>query len=1214
MDSVVTTTVNATGGEAQVSCQVNQSEEDNVATATLFEFIVPDLSCYVFFTKHEVERFELHFKPVKDALTQYADALDRHRKSGYDGSQTDDVSHYRARLSDAMKAKGIRISDDANLGIITCYNVNHDGKQEQTGDEDQVFSTKIDKKHVLLVPTAMLCNGKLPAERTVDISGFWQSITVPGTADYSEKSSVPPFSIGLKHDGEKIEGTAGASISAERSVSGQLPISVVAGLLDPRIQRILEDSGFGEKIDQSIRKLNEAMHFDTDSRATDQQRIVDLFGPDQLDSETAKLTITHENWGRIERKCKALWEDKSPVKNMWPMGLAEIAQPADEAEENRGMITTSTKVEKPWADLKTLVKNATLPPINFNASGGAAFLRYAGTATGKADFNPLDGNLALSGAVSAQANLAAGQVKGKFMLPNSNGFDASVKFKARAVKHHSKVLQVLGTAKSASSAACYGPASIRIEQQWNRHVLVMPRDVLFSSASSEVSSSDKEMLNVVALELQKFPHTTMTVIGHTDEIGTCEDNMALSRQRAQAVYDYLVSRRIAPHRLTRLAKGEESPRSINMANQGLNRRVELKIDQNAQPSFFSVPENIVQPTSQGTQEAPLFKRFSCELTTKGLVVLRSLHEQVINKIKQSPKLAAVDIHGEPTEIDVHSLSHSNDVIQLAMTIRTFYGDEVLLPKNYKEELKELRYKVVRQFLAGKIDFPGANGSANQRTVMQLYQHYKDQYFHGIIASLQRLDNASQYANIIEKPATDDSAVIAHSQHLQMFAQDDISRFFFNNALPYKASAVADTAYHKDKNVGTQLALSIVQKSFDGFTEQKQELEFEFGFLRVDYEGVLSAAVCAKASLSAGVHMNTGKALLEQKPTQEEANEVAVRTREVNVSLSNQAAQAGTNTPSAGAKASGEVFVGVEASAGFTGSLLWHPPIAGSVTRLVEGDFKALGSIGCIATVAAGLGAAFDLQIGFDGDTGKFIITFKAKLVAKVGGGGQLQAAVDVAQIHNFYKVIYEQLKRADFRVADIFESANAYLEYSALYWGAFTLADEVLSLQLTFAEKAAELLQEWIERWADSKDGAMIKRIVERCTEENIEFIQYAPPEVLGNWIWMLMDQFFFSQKERSALLFLLTKGISTRREFNEVLEHCLESPHAEENEGRTAEDRQKTAHDAAEDIRKWLFAVGTTEAKILKQWFEGLEGEQADNLPRADWLDLATDYLNYVD
>jgi outer membrane protein OmpA-like peptidoglycan-associated protein len=66
-------------------------------------------------------------------------------------------------------------------------------------------------------------------------------------------------------------------------------------------------------------------------------------------------------------------------------------------------------------------------------------------------------------------------------------------------------------------------------------------------------------------------------VGHTDNVGSDEYNLELSRQRAQAVVDYAAVTGIDPARLEPLGRGESSPVDTNDTSEGRqrNRRIEV---------------------------------------------------------------------------------------------------------------------------------------------------------------------------------------------------------------------------------------------------------------------------------------------------------------------------------------------------------------------------------------------------------------------------------------------------------------------------------------------------------------------------------------------------------------------------------------------------------------------------------------------------------------
>ncbi len=103
--------------------------------------------------------------------------------------------------------------------------------------------------------------------------------------------------------------------------------------------------------------------------------------------------------------------------------------------------------------------------------------------------------------------------------------------------------------------------------------------VLFATNSADIAPEFEPLLaQALALMLTR-PSVTMTVEGHTDDIGSDETNLILSQDRAQAVVDWLVERGVERSRLTPVGKGETDPAVPNTSeeNQQINRRIQVFI-------------------------------------------------------------------------------------------------------------------------------------------------------------------------------------------------------------------------------------------------------------------------------------------------------------------------------------------------------------------------------------------------------------------------------------------------------------------------------------------------------------------------------------------------------------------------------------------------------------------------------------------------------------
>ena len=79
--------------------------------------------------------------------------------------------------------------------------------------------------------------------------------------------------------------------------------------------------------------------------------------------------------------------------------------------------------------------------------------------------------------------------------------------------------------------------------------------------------------------LEQYPNMTIELSGHTDSKGSDKYNLKLSKERAEAVFNYLVEKGIDEKRLTHKGFGAKQPIADNSTDQGRakNRRVEFKI-------------------------------------------------------------------------------------------------------------------------------------------------------------------------------------------------------------------------------------------------------------------------------------------------------------------------------------------------------------------------------------------------------------------------------------------------------------------------------------------------------------------------------------------------------------------------------------------------------------------------------------------------------------
>lgn len=123
------------------------------------------------------------------------------------------------------------------------------------------------------------------------------------------------------------------------------------------------------------------------------------------------------------------------------------------------------------------------------------------------------------------------------------------------------------------------PGNVGVVNTGSQLVVTVPQDLLFAVDSATVSGSQQANLRTVATSLNRYPDTTVNVIGHTDNTGAASYNQSLSERRANAVASVLIGAGVAPSRVVTAGRGENQPIASNLTAEGRqqNRRVEIII-------------------------------------------------------------------------------------------------------------------------------------------------------------------------------------------------------------------------------------------------------------------------------------------------------------------------------------------------------------------------------------------------------------------------------------------------------------------------------------------------------------------------------------------------------------------------------------------------------------------------------------------------------------
>ena len=119
--------------------------------------------------------------------------------------------------------------------------------------------------------------------------------------------------------------------------------------------------------------------------------------------------------------------------------------------------------------------------------------------------------------------------------------------------------------------------------------------VYFATEKYNINAKSEETLNKLANIFKEYPDTNILVEGHTDNTGSESYNLTLSKNRAQAVTNFLTDHGIAASRFDTKWYGDAQPKYDNSTAEGRskNRRVEIAIVAN---------EDLKQEAEQKTSE------------------------------------------------------------------------------------------------------------------------------------------------------------------------------------------------------------------------------------------------------------------------------------------------------------------------------------------------------------------------------------------------------------------------------------------------------------------------------------------------------------------------------------------------------------------------------------------------------------------------------------
>jgi peptidoglycan-associated lipoprotein len=103
--------------------------------------------------------------------------------------------------------------------------------------------------------------------------------------------------------------------------------------------------------------------------------------------------------------------------------------------------------------------------------------------------------------------------------------------------------------------------------------------VRFQSGQATVGKGDIKALDGVVRWLKEHPGSVVVIEGHTDDLGTPSENMAIGEKRAASIMRYMVSRGLEPARISIVSYGSEQPVCAEKTDacRAKNRRADLLV-------------------------------------------------------------------------------------------------------------------------------------------------------------------------------------------------------------------------------------------------------------------------------------------------------------------------------------------------------------------------------------------------------------------------------------------------------------------------------------------------------------------------------------------------------------------------------------------------------------------------------------------------------------
>ncbi len=122
-------------------------------------------------------------------------------------------------------------------------------------------------------------------------------------------------------------------------------------------------------------------------------------------------------------------------------------------------------------------------------------------------------------------------------------------------------------------------SGVIVKKERNQLTLIMPTDVVFDFNKSDIKEEFKPLLDSLYEALTIYSSVTVKIDGHTDNVGSYDYNLKLSKKRAESAKEYLVTKGINKERIVTEGNSFSKPVASNATaeERAKNRRIEVVI-------------------------------------------------------------------------------------------------------------------------------------------------------------------------------------------------------------------------------------------------------------------------------------------------------------------------------------------------------------------------------------------------------------------------------------------------------------------------------------------------------------------------------------------------------------------------------------------------------------------------------------------------------------